>query len=84
MKPATLMVLAITLGANGALAADPTSSASAPAPRDQIFEVLDTNRDGQLTFSEAFPHPQLSNAFNVLDTNADGTLSRAEVAAVIR
>jgi Ca2+-binding EF-hand superfamily protein len=67
-----------------ALAADPTGSASAPAPRDQIFEVLDTNRDGQLTFSEAFPHPQLSNAFNVLDTNADGTLSRAEASAIAR
>jgi Ca2+-binding EF-hand superfamily protein len=66
------------------LAADPTGSASAPAPRDRIFEVLDTNRDGQLTFSEAFPHPQLSNAFNVLDTNADGTLSRAEASAIAR
>ena len=77
------MVLAIST-ANGAIAADATGSASAPAPRDQIFEVLDTNRDGQLTFSEAFPHPQLSNAFNVLDTNADGTLSRAEASAIAR
>jgi hypothetical protein len=66
------------------LAAEGTGSASAPAPRDQIFEVLDTNRDGQLSFSEAFSHPQLSNAFNLLDTNADGALSRAEASLVIR
>ena len=77
-------VLALVLFSGSVLAADPTGSASAPAPRDQIFEVLDTNRDGQLTFSEAFPHPQLSNAFNVLDTNADGTLSRAEASAITR
>ncbi len=77
-------VLALVFFSGSALAADPTGSASAPAPRDQIFEVLDTNRDGQLTFSEAFPHPQLSNAFNVLDTNADGTLSRAEASAITR
>ena len=38
----------------------------------------------QLSFSEAFPHPQLSGAFNVLDTNADGSLSRGEVAAIVR
>lgn len=78
------LVLFSVLFSVPALAADPTGSASAPAPRDQIFEVLDTNRDGQLTFSEAFPHPQLSNAFNVLDTNADGTLSRAEASAITR
>jgi len=46
--------------------------------------LLDTNRDGQLSFSEAFPHPQLSGAFNILDTNADGSLSRGEVAAIVR
>ena len=77
-------VLALVFFPGPVLAADPTGSASAPAPRDQIFEVLDTNRDGRLTFSEAFPHPQLSNAFNVLDTNADGTLSRAEASAITR
>jgi Ca2+-binding EF-hand superfamily protein len=36
-----------------------------------------------LSFSEAFAHPELSNAFNVLDTNADGVLSRAEAAQVL-
>ena len=50
----------------------------------QTFAALDTNRDGQLSFSEAFSHPQISNNFNALDSNADGLLSPAEVAAIIR
>lgn len=70
--------------ASGAMAADATTSAGPPLPQAQSFALLDTNRDGQLSFSEAFPHPQLSGAFNVLDTNADGSLSRGEVAAIVR
>jgi Ca2+-binding EF-hand superfamily protein len=45
---------------------------------------LDSNRDGQLTFSEAFANPQISNNFNLLDTNADGLLSRGEVFGIAR
>ena len=70
--------------AGGALAADATSSASPPAPQAQSFAALDVNRDGQLSFSEAFVHPQLGNAFNALDSNADGQLSRGEVAGLVR
>jgi len=66
------------------LAADGTSSATPAPPQAQSFAALDSNRDGQLSFSEAFPHPQLSNNFNLLDSNADGQLSRAEVAAIVR
>ena len=67
-----------------AFAADPTVSASPAPPGAQTFAKLDTNRDGQLSFSEAFAHPQVGNAFTSLDTNADGVLSRGEAAAVVR
>ena len=77
-----LLILAALSGA--ALAADPLVSASAAPPGAQSFAQLDTNRDGQLSFSEAFAHPQLGNAFNSLDSNADGVLSRGEAAAVVR
>jgi hypothetical protein len=70
--------------AGGALAADATVSASPPAPQNQSFAALDVNRDGLLSFSEAFAHPQLGNAFNTLDSNADGQLSRSEAAGVVR
>jgi EF hand domain-containing protein len=77
-----IAALVSTTGA--ALAADATLSASPAPPQAQSFAALDTNRDGQLSFSEAFAHPQLGNSFNVLDSNADGQLSRAEVAAIVR
>jgi hypothetical protein len=78
------LILMLTLFSGTALAADATVSASAPVPGAQTFAQLDTNRDGQLSFSEAFAHPQLGNAFNSLDTNADGSLSRLEASAVVR
>jgi hypothetical protein len=80
----TLAITFVTLGAGNGLAADPTVSASPAPPGAQSFAQLDTNRDGQLSFSEAFAHPQLGNAFNSLDTNADGLLDRGEAAAAVR
>ena len=74
---------ALAFTASAALAAEP-GSASAPAPQAQSFAALDTNRDGQLSFSEAFANPQISNNFNLLDTNADGLLSRGEVSGIVR
>jgi Ca2+-binding EF-hand superfamily protein len=71
------------LASGTALAAEGTTSAT-PPPQALSFALLDANRDGQLSFSEAFAHPQLSNNFNLLDGNADGLLSRAEVAAIVR
>ena len=76
-----MAVLAFT--ANGALAAE-AGSASTPPPQAQSFAALDSNRDGQLSFSEAFAHPQISNNFNLLDSNADGQLSRGEVSGIVR
>lgn len=78
------LLFSLLFASSAALAAEATTSASPPAPQAQTFALLDNNRDGQLSFSEAFAHPQLSGAFNVLDTNADGALSRAEVAAIVR
>ena len=76
-----IAVLAFSAGA--ALAAEP-GSVSPPPPQAQSFAALDTNRDGQLSFSEAFSHPQISNNFNLLDSNADGLLSRGEVFGIVR
>jgi hypothetical protein len=78
------MVAALGFASSAALAADAGSTASAPPPQAQSFATLDTNRDGQLSFSEAFLHPQISNNFNLLDSNADGQLSRGEVFGIVR
>ena len=67
-----------------AMAAEPVGSA-APVPAGaQLFQQLDSNRDGFLSFSEAFPNARAANSFNLLDTNADGLLSPVEFAAVYR
>ena len=79
------ILVALLLGlANLAVAAEGIGSASEPPPGAQRFRDLDTNRDGRLTFSEAFPNPVLSGAFNPIDQNADGYLTPAEIAAVVR
>jgi hypothetical protein len=79
---AILLGLIFTSGA--AMAAEGTTSATPPPPQAESFATLDSNRDGQLTFSEAFLNPRLSNNFNLLDNNADGLLSRGEVAGIVR
>ena len=70
--------------ASPANAAEGTTSASNPPTYAQSFQDLDVNRDGVLTFSEAFPNPRVSNNFNLLDTNADGVLSPGEYAQIHR
>jgi Ca2+-binding EF-hand superfamily protein len=72
------------LASGAAMAADGTTSATPPPPQAESFATLDSNRDGQLTFSEAFLNPRISNNFNLLDNNADGLLSRGEVAGIVR
>jgi hypothetical protein len=84
MRLPILMVIGSALLSSAALAGEPLSAASSAPPQAQSFAALDANRDGQLSFSEAFANPQLSNNFNALDTNADGQLSRGEVSGVIR
>jgi hypothetical protein len=81
-KPIFLTALLSLVSA--ALAGEPTPAASAPPPSAETFAQLDVNRDGVLSFSEAFSNPRLSNNFNLLDTNADGLLSRAEVQGLLR
>ena len=79
-----ILLLALAFASGTALAAEGTTSATPAPPQAQSFASLDTNRDGQLSFSEAFANPQLSNNFNLLDTNADGLLSRGEAAGIVR
>jgi hypothetical protein len=65
-----------------AFAGEPYPSASQPPPGAQTFAQLDTNRDGVLTFSEAFSDPRVSNNFNALDRDANGVLSPVEYQAI--
>jgi len=79
----SIIALALLCATASSFAADPLSTASAPAPYTDSFSALDTNRDGVLTFSEVFGNPKLSNNFNLLDKNADGVLSPQEVEGII-
>ena len=79
MRYVLLMLLAAP-----AFAGEPLPSATLPPLTAQTFAQLDTNRDGVLTFSEAFADPRVSNNFNVLDKDANGVLSPAEYQAIYR
>jgi hypothetical protein len=76
--------LLLLLASFPAFAAEPLGSASAPPPGAQSFAQLDSNRDGVLSFSEAFTDPRVSNNFNALDKDANGVLSPAEYQAIFR
>jgi hypothetical protein len=70
--------------AGPAFAADPYPAATNPPSGAQTFAQLDTNRDGVLSFSEAFSDPRVSNNFNALDTDANGVISPGEYRAIFR
>jgi hypothetical protein len=74
--------LLLLLASFPAFAGDPLPAASSPPPGAQTFAQLDTNRDGVLSFSEAFADPRVSNNFNALDKDANGVLSPAEYQAI--
>lgn len=76
--------LLLLLVSCSAFAGEPYPSATQPPPGAQTFAQLDTNRDGVLSFSEAFANPRVSNNFNALDTDANGVLSPAEYQAIFR
>ena len=80
---ATAAALIGAAAAFPALAGEAATTAGPPGPYALTFEQLDTNRDGKLSFSEAFANPTLSNNFNLIDSNADGFLSLAEIRAAI-
>jgi hypothetical protein len=85
MKPLHAAVFAAALTVTAPLfAGEPVPAASAPPPTARTFASLDTNRDGVLSFSEAFLDPRVSNNFNALDANSDGVLSPAEYQAIFR
>ena len=76
-----LLVMFISLPV---FAAEPFSAATPPPPGALTFAQLDTNRDGVLTFSEAFADPRVSNNFNALDKDATGVLSPGEYQLIFR
>ena len=83
MKPIVIGCIALACSAP-VIAAEGIGAASEAPPGAQSFRDLDTNRDGRLTFSEAFANPRIANSFNQIDQNADGFLTAAEIAAVVR
>ena len=46
--------------------------------RQQVFDQLDTNRDGMISRAESDANPDLVAIFVTMDANDDGTLSVAE------
>jgi hypothetical protein len=50
--------------------------------RQQVFDQLDTNRDGVISRSEAEASPELAAIFVETDANGDGGLTVAEFAVV--
>jgi EF hand domain-containing protein len=65
----------------------PGETASPPAAAPQsgsIFDVLDSNRDGNIAQTEAAAHPTVAQNFAQADTNGDGALSREEFAAAFK
>ena len=84
MKPTSLLCCAAFLLSMPAVGAEGTGAASEAPFGATTFRALDVNRDGVLTFSEAFANPRLSNNFRIIDANADDLLSAEEVAAVVR
>lgn len=46
------------------------------------FAILDVNKDGAISVTEAQEDPRLLNAFAELDANQDGSLDRGEYAAL--
>ncbi len=46
--------------------------------RQQVFDRLDTNRDGMISRAESDADPDLVAVFVTMDTNSDGTLSVVE------
>jgi hypothetical protein len=84
MRTVNAVFVVFAIASAPALAGEPIGAASAPPPGAQSFAQLDANRDGVLSFSEAFPDPRVSNNFNSLDKDANGVLSPAEYQAIFR
>ncbi|MCF6346368.1 MAG: hypothetical protein L3J00_07865 [Thiomicrorhabdus sp.] len=70
-----ILVLAVTLGASSAVVA--TSEATG-----ELWKILDTNKDGEISKEEASASQDVSSQWNLLDLNQDGVLSEKEFALV--
>ena len=56
-------------------------TANATDPQKGQFDVLDLNRDGQLTPSEVKESSTLSNQWTAIDQDENGTINRVEFSA---
>jgi hypothetical protein len=56
---------------------------AADKDKDPGFNVLDADRDGQLTRAEASANPYLLQHFSAADSNSNGRLSRMEYLKVM-
>lgn len=66
-----------------ALAADPSHTKSPVNPKfEQLFNNVDTDRDGKISRKEAQQNaPALAASFEGIDTSQDGYLSKKEIVA---
>lgn len=78
MKKIIVTTLAIALVAGAATAQTPATPAAAPkpAPIKDMFDALDSNKDGILTKAEYAV--QSDRTFAAMDTNKDGKIDTAE------
>jgi Ca2+-binding EF-hand superfamily protein len=80
MKLAQTLVLGIALFGSGAALAQTAAPAPAlPAPGGCLFERFDANRDGRVTWEEAWSF--VNERFNAADADHSGGLTRQELNA---
>ncbi|ARU06194.1 hypothetical protein CCO03_17290 [Comamonas serinivorans] len=80
-------LLILPLGAQAqSTASAPASAASQPSKGERQaeiwFKMLDTNRDGYLSWDEVKHIPPLAKDFKAADTDGNGLVSRAEIRAL--
>jgi hypothetical protein len=70
------------IGGAALLAAGAVSGATTPVvdTRRNVFSLLDHDKDGFISYSEAKADPALSDDFNRLDNDKNGELDRGEFA----
>lgn len=75
---------ATTAGDAAAQASEPAAAtATAAAPQKKSWSDVDSDKDGNLSKTEASSVPALGQVFDKADSNADGSLTAAEYKAYV-